>query len=218
MPVDEQRRERERLGLAPVDAALVERVAPPLELLHELRVRREALGDAQQLLVERRAAGRPATAVTTLLAVAGGRCGRRCGGWRIGAPNDSFSALVRRLAARVDDLAARARPPAPAVTTPSATSSRRELLAHRRVRRRSRRPSAAACTPASSCSLWPMPAVADEVDDDVVAEPRAIREREPDRRERRLRVVGVDVDDRHVEALREVARVARRAAARAGRS
>ena len=32
-----------------------------------------------------------------------------------------------------------------------------------------------------------------------------------DRRERRLGVVGVDVDDRHVEALREVARVARRA-------
>ena len=53
--------------------------------------------------------------------------------------------------------------------------------------------------------------VADEVDDDVVAELLAVREREADRGERRLGVVGVHVDDRHVEALREVARVARRA-------
>ena len=55
-------------------------------------------------------------------------------------------------------------------------------------------------------------AVADEVDDDVVAEAPPVREREPDRRERSLGLVGVDVDDRNVEALREVARVARRAA------
>ena len=60
--------------------------------------------------------------------------------------------------------------------------------------------------------------VADEVDDDVVAEAAAVREREPDRRDRRLGVVGVDVDDRDVEALREVARVARRAALRPDRS
>ena len=52
-PVDEQRRHRERFRLAPVDAALVERVAAPLELLHQLRVRLEAFRDAQQLLVQR---------------------------------------------------------------------------------------------------------------------------------------------------------------------
>ena len=51
-PLDEQRREGERLGLAPVDPALLERPAPSLELAHELRVRREAVGDAEQLLVE----------------------------------------------------------------------------------------------------------------------------------------------------------------------
>ena len=56
------------------------------------------------------------------------------------------------------------------------------------------------------------PAVADEVDDDVVAELLAIRERESDGRDRRLGVVGVDVDDRDVESLRQVARVPRRAA------
>ncbi len=61
-------------------------------------------------------------------------------------------------------------------------------------------------------------AVADEVDDDVVAEAAPVGEREPDGRDRRLGVVGVDVDDRHVEALREVGRVARRAALERDRS
>ncbi len=51
-PLDEQRRERERLGLAPVDAALVERDAATLELPRELRVDGEAVGHAQQLLVQ----------------------------------------------------------------------------------------------------------------------------------------------------------------------
>ena len=49
------------------------------------------------------------------------------------------------------------------------------------------------------------PPVTDEVDHDVVAELGAICESEPDRRERRLGIVGVHVDDRDVEALREVA-------------
>ena len=57
-------------------------------------------------------------------------------------------------------------------------------------------------------------AVADEIDHDVAPEPPAERQREPDRRDRRLGVVGVDVDDRVVEALREVARIARRAPVR----
>ena len=51
-------------------------------------------------------------------------------------------------------------------------------------------------------------AVADEIDDEVVAELRPVGEREPDGGERRLGVVRVDVDDRDVEALRQVARVA----------
>ena len=55
-------------------------------------------------------------------------------------------------------------------------------------------------------------AVADEVDDDVVAEAGAIGEREPDRGDRGLGIVGVDVDDRRVEALREVGGMAGRAA------
>ncbi len=55
-------------------------------------------------------------------------------------------------------------------------------------------------------------AVADEVDQHVLAEAAAVGERQPHRGDRRLRVVGVDVDDRHVEPLREVGRVAGRAA------
>ena len=58
----------------------------------------------------------------------------------------------------------------------------------------------------------PEAAVADEVDDHVVVEAPPERHREPDRRDRRLGIVGVDVHDRDVVALREVARVARRAA------
>ena len=54
-------------------------------------------------------------------------------------------------------------------------------------------------------------AVADQVDQDVVAPALAEREREPHRRDARLDVVGVDVDDRDVEALREVRGPARRA-------
>ena len=54
-------------------------------------------------------------------------------------------------------------------------------------------------------------AVADEIDDHVVLEPAAVGHPQAHRGDARLGVVGVDVDDREVEALREVARVARRA-------
>ena len=50
--LDEQARERERLRLAPVDAALVERFDSPLEHLHELRVDGEPFGDADELVLE----------------------------------------------------------------------------------------------------------------------------------------------------------------------
>ena len=55
--VAQQRGERERLGVAPVDAALVERRQAALELALELRVDREPVGDAHQLL------GQPAQAL-----------------------------------------------------------------------------------------------------------------------------------------------------------
>ena len=88
--------------------------------------------------------------------------------------------------------------------------SRGELLAHGRVRRDPLSQQRLGVRRLVLLVVAEAP-VADEVDDDVVAEAAAEREREPDRRDRRFRVVGVDVDDRDVEALREVARVARRA-------
>jgi hypothetical protein len=55
------------------------------------------------------------------------------------------------------------------------------------------------------------PAIPHQVDDDVVVEARPEGHREPNGGDRGLRIVCVHVDDRDVEALREVARVARRA-------
>ena len=54
-------------------------------------------------------------------------------------------------------------------------------------------------------------AIADQVDQHVVAELLAEREREPHRRDAGRDVVGVDVDDRNVEALGQVRRPGRRA-------
>src|SRR3954463_11858264 len=50
--VDEERPKGERLGLAPVDPTLLDGLAPALELLHQLRVRREPVGGPKQLLVQ----------------------------------------------------------------------------------------------------------------------------------------------------------------------
>ncbi len=53
-PVGEERAEGERLGLRPVDAALLaEHVPPALERLRELRVDYEAVGHGEELLVQR---------------------------------------------------------------------------------------------------------------------------------------------------------------------
>ena len=49
--------------------------------------------------------------------------------------------------------------------------------------------------------------VADEIDDDVASESPAEGKRKTDGRDRGFRIVGVDVDDRCVEAFGEVARV-----------
>ncbi len=59
-PLLEQRGECERLGLAPVDPALGDRLAAPLELLGELRIHLEAFGNEQQLVVQLDAGAPPA--------------------------------------------------------------------------------------------------------------------------------------------------------------
>ncbi len=53
--------------------------------------------------------------------------------------------------------------------------------------------------------------VPDEVHEEILSEPRAVRHGDPHRDHARLRIVRVHVDDRHLEALGHVARVPRRA-------
>ena len=96
----------------------------------------------------------------------------------------------------------------PASTTPRSTSVLRPDLAHGRVRRdllvhqrlRERRLVAFVVAVA---------AVADQVDQEVALELRAIGERQPRRLDARLGIVGVDVDDRDLEPARQAARVRR---------
>ena len=58
----------------------------------------------------------------------------------------------------------------------------------------------------------PVPAVTHEVDHHVAVELVAVHHGEPRRRKARLGIIGVHVDDRRIEALRQVARVVGRAA------
>ena len=208
---DEERRERERLGMAPVDSAAGHRRPPALELPGELRMDRELLGCAQELLVqllERRARHRRVDR-------AGARMSRRavidllglrerglqpvvCGAQRRLDVTDETVCFLARQDAFLDELLlvelAHARMPV-------------DLLDHERLRVRG-----------LVLFVVSEPAIADEIDDDVLAEAAAIRHREPCSRDRRFRIVGVHVDDRAVESLREVRRVARGAAfARIGR-
>ena len=208
-PVLEQRREGERLRLAPVDAALLHRVVPTLQLAGELRVDREPGWHAEELLVQRPQA---VSGHGGDHGVAGGWAARRLPRrrrhrWRFGDRRpEALVRLTERLGGRrlhrlylvlgehtlLHELL-------------------RILLANGRLRLdprdlerlRVRR---------LVLLVVPEAPVADEVDDDVVAELLPEGEREPDRRDRSLRVVGVDVDDRNVEPLGEVAAVARRAA------
>ena len=71
-PLDEQAREREPLRVAPVDAAVVERLEALVELRLQLRVHGEAVGDAQRAPPVSARSRSAATAVTTSLPVVAG--------------------------------------------------------------------------------------------------------------------------------------------------
>ena len=88
---------------------------------------------------------------------------------------------------------------------------RRVLLAHRRLLRDPRRHQRLGVG-RLVLLVVAVPAIADEVDDDVVLETAAIGHPQAHGRDARLGVIGVHMDDREVEALGEVARVAGRAA------
>ena len=181
--------------------------AAPLELARELRVDREAVRDGARALGRARAAGSAATAVDTSPSRAGGVARLFLGGSAMDSRSRSCAASIALVRCSADQRWASS-----AVTTPSRDELRRRTarapsgaraiaLRHQRLR-------------VGRLVLLVMAesAVADEVDDDVVAEALAGRRARAGRPRRGLGVVGIHVDDRRVEALREVARVARRAA------
>ncbi len=184
----------------------VERSAPSLELAHQLRMRREAVGDAEQLLVER---AQPVGADRRDHVVAcSGRDVRVAARRRLGLTERLLQRLVRLAQLGHDVLLELVRLLLREV--PVGDEACCELLAHRgMVRDRGRQQRLGIC--GLVLLVVAVPPVADEVDEDVVAEAAPIRKRKPDRGERSLGIVGVDVDDRDVEALCEVARVPCRA-------
>ena len=203
--VFQKRRVRESLALAPVDAALRDRLVAALELLGQLRVDRERVRNGEELLVQhaqpvggdsrddRVARRRGANGI--------GRDSRRRRGGTDGLPQ----LLVRRPQRRRDlgderlGLVGldRALIDEPGGIDGPHRRLTLDSLDHQglRVRR-------------VVLLVVPEPPVADQVDHEVVAELGAVGESEAHGRERRLGIVGVDVHDRHVEALGQVARVA----------
>ena len=191
-PLLEERRERERLGVAPVDPALAR--APRAGARAGARAsgsprsprgtRSSCSSSSRQAVGRHGGDDRVARVRPRLLLDRRERRGReRSSGARrgpCGAPRACGRAASR---------------PRPRRARPSATSRGRVGLADRRLpldalgleRLRVRR---------LVLLVVPEAAVADEVDDDVVAELRAVGEREPDRGQRGLGIVGVHVHDR----------------------
>ena len=202
IPSETQRRECQRFRVRPLDAAVgPDGLAAAFELLLELRVHREPLRHEQQLVVQRgeqlgadrrfRLGDRLRRDALRLLAgPAFGEAGLerllnllqsrgRGVGRRLGRGGVHDALAGQLLGVALADGGGLA-----------------DALVHQRLR--VRRLVALVVTVA---------AIADDVDHDVAVELVAIHHGEPDGRQAGLGIVGVDVDDRRVEALGEVARV-----------
>jgi hypothetical protein len=211
--VGQQRAEGERLGLAEVDPALLDRLHPPRERAAQLAVDVEAVGGLQQLLVElaqllgrdggvdRRAGG----AVEQFAGAAGGVHGRvlvLAGLHLLAQLLQRRRHLLAALLGSVADVLGRDRPLADQLLGVDLRDRRVGFDLRRHGRLRVGRLVGLVVAEA---------AVADHVDDDVAAPALAVGHRQPYRRRAGLDVVGVDVDDRHVESLCHVRGVGRRA-------
>ena len=180
--------------------------AAPLELLHQLRVRREPLGRAQELLVQ----------LAQLVRGDGGHdlaCGPGGDAPLVRGPAARAEGLLQRFVRRLQLRQHVGLELVRLLLRDDALLDERARvqLANCRVGR-DRRSEERLRVGGLVLLVVPVAPVADEVDDDVVAEAASVREREPHRGDRRLGIVGVHVDDRNVEALREVAGVTGRAA------
>ena len=207
----QQRGEGERLGVAEVDAALLDRLEAAGERAAQLAVDREALRHLQQRLVQgaellggdrgvdRGLAVRSSSPVPVVVTV--------------GSSYSPDSIFARRSLSAADISSWRS-------SEARSTSSRGHDslgdqllgvdLGDRRVGldlRRHQRLGVGGLVGLVVAEA----AVADHVDDDVAAPALAVGHRQADRGRAGLDVVGVDVDDRDVEALRHVGRVGGRA-------
>ena len=201
-PVPQERGEREKLGVAPVDGRLVsvERDGPSLELARQLRMNGEAIRDGSQAGV------RLAELLERHRGLRLGRLLRRNGlGPSVELALRLFGALadrclaLREVALRLLDhrLGVVGADDARLHELRLVELADRCVLLDRRVHPRLR---VGRLVPL----VVAVAAVSDQVDDHVVAEFLAVHHRQACCGEARLGVVGVDVDDRHVEALGEV--------------
>ena len=203
--VGEQRREGERLGVAPIDAAAVDRVAPARQRALNRRVELERRRPLEQLLVERdellgahgrlrdrgRRAAPPRRPIRSCRraspASSPDRSAEAC---RASASSSAFDVVLGH-----DTLAHEPR---------AADLARRRMvrddLVHHRLRERR-----------LVGLVVAVAAVADEVDEEILIEPLAVGDAKTHGLDARLGVVGVDVHDRDLEALRQIAGVVRRA-------
>ena len=207
--LDEQAREGELLRLAPVDPALAERRAPALELAGELRMDGEAFRGLEQLVVQ---LAEPACSDGGHdVGVRSRRDPALISDGRHALAESRLEPLVRVFQGLLDPrgqlgrllLAERAGDDELLGVLLAHARLRLDPGGHQRLRVGGLVLLVVAVTP-----------VTDQVDHDVGAEAAAERHRQTDRPDGGLRVVGVDVEDRYVEPLREVARVAGRAAVR----
>ncbi len=203
--VGEDRRERQLLGRRPVDAcarSAARAAAPasrePVRACDGWRTpaaRRAATRSA-------RAADRAATAVSAFDAAPGGGASgsgsmKSCSGRSASIAACSVSVYLRSAASAwsacsVAAFDERLRPEL------AHGRVRGDLLVHDRLRERRLVP-----------FVVPVSAIADQVDQEVALELRAIRKRQPRDLDARLRIVRVDVDDRDLEPARQTARVRR---------
>ncbi len=202
--VFEDGRERQLLGRRPVDRAFGgggEHLPAPLAAAIELPVHREALGHGQEALVQRLQAAERDGRLRLSGRSRRGNLGRRLDEALLG-----IERVVHALHAVEPEVRERLR--APALDDAARFERPRPEIAHGRVladlaiqhRLRERRLVALVVAVAP---------VADEIDQHVAAELHAVRERQPRGRHTRLRIVGVHVHDRNLEAAREAARVER---------
>ena len=204
--LEEQRAVGHRLGERPVDLAVGPQLVARLELLEQLRVHLEGVGERGQR-ARRCGRARPGRRRCRR-----GAARRSAGGGALASTSEvgadcrvSSRAVCRRCWKSSRAPSASSRESWPRFTSDSVKSFRTErrcvdLGVHERLR-----------VAGVVALVVTVAAVADHVDDDVLVEPLAERERQPGHAHARLGVVAVHVEDRRLDHLGDVGGVEARA-------